>query len=211
LAKKLMNSKSTRNDKCMSKKEEINEQEPTQESTDTVETPGDAGQSPAEQAHENQAQEQAEESTEQKLTRELAEAKDKHLRLYSEFENFRRRTAKERLDLIATANADLILSLLPVVDDFERAQKAAEGDPALEAQQEGMNLIYHKLMKELSQKGLKPMDDLIGSKFDAEVHEAISQIPAPEEKLKNRIVDVVEKGYYLKEKVIRYAKVVIGT
>ena len=196
----------------MSKKEEIKEQESTEESLDTAETQKEANHTAeADQENQNTSEEQVEESLEEKLTRELAEAKDKHLRLYSEFENFRRRTAKERLELIGTANADLILSLLPVVDDFERAQKAAEGDPASEAQLEGMNLIYHKLMKELGQKGLKPMDNLIGTKFDAEVHEAISQIPAPEDKLKNCIVDVVEKGYYLNDKVIRYAKVVIGT
>jgi len=191
----------------MSKKEEINEQEQSTaqqaaEETASKDSSEEGVQSPAAKP---------EVSVEEQLTKELAEAKDKHLRLYSEFENFRRRTAKERLELIGTANAELILSLLPVVDDFERAQKAAEGDQASEVQLEGMNLIYHKLMKELGQKGLKPMDNLIGSKFDAEVHEAISQIPAPEDKLKNCIVDVVEKGYYLNDKVIRYAKVVIGT
>jgi molecular chaperone GrpE len=150
------------------------------------------------------------ESEVEKLTREIGELKDKHLRLYSEFENFRRRTAKERLDLIGTANADLITALLPVLDDFERAMEASEkADSGTE--HEGINLIYQKLFKELSNKGLKPMENLEGEIFDAEVHEAISQIPAPKKKLKNHIVHVVEKGYYLNDKVLRYAKVVIGT
>jgi len=147
----------------------------------------------------------------EKLSAELQEAKDKHLRLYSEFENFRRRTAKERLELIGTANADLIAALLPVIDDFERALKSASDDTQQDAQLQGLNLIYQKLIKELQQKGLKSMEDLIGKSFDAEVHEAISQIPAPEKNLKNCIVDVIEKGYYLNDKVVRYAKVVIGT
>jgi molecular chaperone GrpE len=101
-------------------------------------------------------------------------------------------------------------ALLPVLDDFERAREAAEKSES-DVEREGMNLIYQKLLKELKNKGLKPMEDLEGKSFDAEVHEAISQIPAPKKKLKNRIVHVVEKGYYLNDKVIRYAKVVIGT
>ncbi len=164
----------------------------------------------------NEGSEGPEETTEneqtdiEKLTFELAESKDKHLRLYSEFENFRRRTAKERLELISFASADLMIALLPVLDDFERAREAAEKAKS-NIEWEGMNLIYQKLLKELKSNGLKPMEDLEGKSFDAEVHEAISQIPAPKKKLKNRIVHVVEKGYYLNSKVIRYAKVVIGT
>lgn len=146
----------------------------------------------------------------EKLTQELNEAKDKHLRLYSEFENYRRRTAKERLDLIGSANADLITALLPILDDFERAQEASESADT-NANHEGMTLIYQKLIKELTDKGLKPMEDLEGQRFDAEIHEAISQVPAPKKKLVNKIVAVVEKGYYLNDKVLRYAKVVIGT
>jgi len=151
-----------------------------------------------------------EQSEVEKLAIELSEAKDKYLRLYSEFENFRRRTAKERLDLIGSASADLMTDLLPVLDDFERARGANENSNS-NVEREGMNLIYQKLLKQLKNKGLKPMKDLEGKSFDAEIHEAISQIPAPKKKLKNRIVHVVEKGYYLNDKVIRYAKVVIGT
>lgn len=154
--------------------------------------------------------EESSESEVEKLTSELNDIKDKHLRLYSEFENYRRRTAKERLELIGSANADLMTALLPILDDFERAREASEKANS-STEFEGMNLIYQKLLKELKNKGLKPMENLEGKSFDAEVHEAISQTPAPKKKLKNRIVHVVEKGYYLNDKVIRYAKVVIGT
>lgn len=154
--------------------------------------------------------EEEQESEVEKLTREIEGMRDKQLRLYSEFENFRRRTAKERLDLIGTANADLITALLPVLDDFERAMEASEKSDS-GSEHEGINLIYQKMLKELKNKGLKPMEGLEGERFDAEVHEAISQVPAPNKKLKDRIVHVVEKGYYLNDKVLRYAKVVIGT
>lgn len=143
------------------------------------------------------------------LKAEVEEAKDKYLRLYSEFENFRRRTAKERLELVKTANEDLVVSLLPVLDDFGRATKST-GQEDLETVKEGVQLIFNKFSKALEQKGLKGMGDLKGKDFDAELHEAITQIPAPEESLKGKIVDVIENGYYLNDKVIRYAKVVIG-
>jgi molecular chaperone GrpE len=139
---------------------------------------------------------------------DLADAKDKYLRLYSEFENFRRRTAKEKLDLIQAANEKLVVNLLPVVDDFERAEKAFQGTESKEL--EGFLLIYNKFKKTLEQTGVKPMDVQQGSDFNADVHEAITQIPAPDEKLKGKVVDVVEKGYLLNEKVIRFAKVVVG-
>lgn len=144
------------------------------------------------------------------LKAELEEAKDKYIRLYSEFENFRRRNAKERMDLIKTANEDLVSALLPVLDDFERAAQAMESQEDLKSMKEGIELIYNKLNKSLEQKGLKPMGDLKGEVFDADLHEAITHTPAPEESLKGKIVDVIENGYYLNEKVIRYAKVVIG-
>ncbi|CAN5447935.1 nucleotide exchange factor GrpE [soil metagenome] len=170
-----------------------------------------------EQVHSEEGNEREEQHAEdqevKKLQSDLNESKDKYLRLYSEFENFRRRTAKERLELIKNANEDLIVVILPVIDDFDRAQKAFEDkkDKAdNKANIEGFHLIQHKLNKILEQKGLKPMNDLIGKDFDSEVHEAITKIPAPEEKLKGKVVDVVEKGYYLNDKVIRFAKVVIG-
>jgi len=146
-----------------------------------------------------------------KLQGELAEQKDKYIRLYSEFENFRRRTAKEKLEMVQSANEQLIKAMLPVADDFERAEKAfkdrLEGDKTLE----GFILIYNKFKKTLDQYGVKPMDIPSGADFNADVHEAITQIPVPDEKLKGKVVDVVEKGYLLNEKVIRFAKVVVGS
>ncbi len=163
---------------------------------------------------ENVSDETAEEETEEneieKLKAEVQEAKDKYLRLYSEFENFRRRTAKERLDLIRTATEDLMSALLPVMDDFERAQKALEESEDHKATQEGFELIFNKFSNILKQKGLKQMEDKTGSEFSTEFHEAISQMPVGKKKMKGKIIDVVEKGYYLDEKVIRFAKVVIG-
>ena len=153
---------------------------------------------------------ESEENVLEKLKGELQEAKDKYLRLYSEFENFRRRTARERLDLIKTANEDLMVALIPVMDDFERAQKALEESEDHKASKEGFDLIYNKFNNILTQKGLKAMDDESGADFNTEYHEAISQMPVEKKKLKGKIIDIVEKGYFLNEKVIRFAKVVIG-
>ncbi|MGL4631502.1 MAG: nucleotide exchange factor GrpE [Leadbetterella sp.] len=143
-----------------------------------------------------------------KLEKELGELKDKYLRLYSEFDNFRKRTAKERIDTIMTASEGLMKDLLPVVDDFERAQKSTENATDLTAVKEGIDLIYNKLKNTLTQKGLKPMES-IGQTFDVELHECITQFAASDEQ-KGKIIDEVEKGYFLNEKVIRYAKVVVG-
>jgi molecular chaperone GrpE len=145
-----------------------------------------------------------------KLQNELAEQKDKYIRLYSEFENFRRRTAKEKLEMVQSANEQLIKALLPVIDDFERAEKSFKTKEN-DKDQEGFFLIHNKFKKVLDQYGVKMMDIQAGSDFNADIHEAITQIPAPEEKLKGKIVDVVEKGYLLNEKVIRFAKVVVGS
>lgn len=148
----------------------------------------------------------------EKLKDELSESKDKYLRLYSEFDNFRRRTAKEKLDMVQTANEDLMSELLPVIDDFERAMKTfEEKDSDIKAVKDGIQLIYNKFNKALERKGLTVMEGKEGMDFDPELHEAITQIPAPKPKLKGKVVDVIEKGYLLKEKVIRYAKVVIGS
>lgn len=138
---------------------------------------------------------------------EIAELKDKYLRLYSEFDNFRRRTAKERIELMQTAGKEVVLSMLPVLDDFERALKAFGEDngPA----KEGVQLIYHKMKRSLESQGLKEMESN-GAAFNPDLHEAITQIPAPSEDLKGKVVDTVEKGYYLQETVVRFAKVVIG-
>ncbi|WP_151087678.1 nucleotide exchange factor GrpE [Hymenobacter baengnokdamensis] len=140
---------------------------------------------------------------------ELADLKDKYLRLAAEFENYKRRTAKERADLFKTANQELMVALLPVLDDFDRARQHTQGtqDPA--ALQNALDITYNKLSKTLQQKGLAAMD-VKGGDFDAELHEAITQIPAPSDDLRGKIVDEIEKGYYLGDKVIRHAKVVLG-
>lgn len=151
----------------------------------------------------------AELSDEEKLKAENQELKEKYLRLYSEFENYRRRTSKERLELIKTASEDVLKDLIAVVDDFERAIKAEEKDGSNSL--EGSLLIYNKLTKVLESKGLTAMEDPIGKDFDSETQEAITQIPAPSEDLKGKVIDVVEKGYKLGEKVVRFAKVVIGS
>ncbi len=146
-----------------------------------------------------------------KIQDELAESKDKYLRLYSEFENFRRRTAKEKLDLVQTANLDLMEALIPIVDDFERAEKSFnDKESDIKAVKEGVDLISAKFRKVLEQKGLTEMKSEIGMDFDPDFHEAITQIPAPKKKLVGKVVDIIEKGYMLKEKVVRYAKVVTG-
>jgi len=156
-----------------------------------------------------EVEEQPELSKEEQLELDLSEAKDKYLRLYSEFENFRRRNAKERVDLIKTASSDLMTELLSTIDDFDRAIQANEKQDDLEAVKEGFSLISNKMMKTLEAKGLKLMETPKGTDFDAELHEAVTQFPA-EEELKGKIIDTVEKGYYMGEKVIRFAKVVIG-
>ena len=145
----------------------------------------------------------------EKIEKELEEYKDKHLRLFSEFDNFRKRTTKERIELFKTAHSDLILDLLPILDDFDRALKAFSESNDAKAIKEGVELIQNKFATTLNKKGLKCMDS-IGKDFDTDYHEAITEIPAPTEDLKSKVVDVVEKGYVLNDKVIRYAKVVVG-
>jgi molecular chaperone GrpE len=143
-----------------------------------------------------------------KLEIELAEMKDKYLRLYSEFDNFRKRTAKERIDTIVNATEGLIKDLLPIVDDFERAQNSMETSEDIPAIKNGIDLIFNKLNHTLTLKGLKPMSSK-GETFDVELHECITQFAAGDEQ-KGKVIDEVEKGYLLNDKVIRYAKVVVG-
>lgn len=143
-----------------------------------------------------------------KLQDELAEAKDKFVRLYAEFENHRRRTAKEKLEMIQSANEQLIKALLPVADDFERAEKSFRDKNDKEL--EGFFLIQNKFNKVLEQNGVKVMEFSKHNDFNPDIHEAITQIAAPSPKQKGKVVDVVEKGYLLNEKVIRFAKVVVG-
>ncbi|WP_234110455.1 MULTISPECIES: nucleotide exchange factor GrpE [Chryseobacterium] len=139
----------------------------------------------------------------------LAEEKDRYIRLFAEFENYKKRTAKEKMDFFQYANQDMMISMLDVLDDFERALKeiAKYGN---EADLKGVELIYQKFKSKLSEKGLRSMDTKVGDDFDVDYHEAITQIPAPSEDLKGKIVDLIETGYTLNEKVIRFAKVVTG-
>ena len=148
-------------------------------------------------------------SAEDKLKEELALANDKFLRLYAEFDNYKRRTSKERVELLQTAGKEVIVSLLPVLDDFERASRAIENAKDVSAVKEGISLVQNKFKNLLAQKGLKEMASK-GQPFDAEIHEAVTNIPAPNESLKGKIMDVLEEGYMLNDKVIRFAKVVVG-
>lgn len=141
---------------------------------------------------------------------QLDKEKDKFLRLFAEFENYKRRTSKERVELFKTANQELMTVLLPVLDDFERALTHIEDDKEAEELRKGVLLIYQKLLSTLEQKGLSVAEAKAGDVFDAEIHEAITQIPASSKKMKGKIVDVVEKGYKLGDKIIRFPKVVIG-
>lgn len=138
---------------------------------------------------------------------DLAEAKDKYIRLYSEFENFRRRTSKEKLELIQTANEKLVTAFLPIIDDFERAEKAFKGSESKEM--EGFLLIYNKFKKTIEQSGVKEMEAK-GTDFNPDLHEALTQLPAPDESQKGKVLEVVEKGYLLGDKVVRHAKVIVG-
>jgi molecular chaperone GrpE len=151
----------------------------------------------------------ASDSPEDKLLREAADWRDKYMRLAAEFDNFRKRSIKERADYIAAASADTIRELLSVLDDFDRAVKANESVEDLAVVKEGFVLIHQKMYKRLESKGLKPLD-AVGKPFDTDFHEAITQIPAPSVDLKGKVVDEVEKGYTLHDKVIRFSKVVIG-
>ena len=180
-------------------------QEPELEKHDDTMPEGTTMQTP-----EPEGEEKEEQKTDplKKLQDELAEAKDKYVRLYAEFDNHRRRSAKEKLEMIVSANEQLLKSLLSVIDDFERAEKSFKERNDKES--EGFFLIQNKFKKIIEQYNVKAMDLAPGSNFDPDLHEAITQIPAPEEKLKGKVVDVIEKGYLLNDKVIRFAKVVVG-
>jgi molecular chaperone GrpE len=162
-----------------------------------------------ENVSENQEVQQPELTVEEQLTEDLAKEKDKHLRLFAEFENYKRRTAKERVDLFKTANQEVLQAMLPVMDDFDRAmtQIVKSEDEAIV---KGVELIHEKLKNTLVSKGLEEVEVRVGDVFNADFAEAITQIPAPSDDLKGKIVDVLEKGYKLGDKIIRFPKVVIG-
>ena len=176
--------------------EELKDQELNQENLEN----------PVEEGEETSA---VEEDPLAKLEGELAQEKDKFLRLFAEFENYKKRTTKERLELFKTAGQEVMVALLPVMDDFERA--LAEIDRSGDAELlKGVELIQNKLKETLKAKGLEQMAVGEGDAFDAEIHEALTQIPAPDKKLKGKVLDVVEKGYTLGDKIIRHPKVVVG-
>lgn len=163
------------------------------------------------QEQEGADREQVEEEKDplEKLKEELAQEKDKFLRLFAEFENYKKRTVKERMDLFKTAGQEIMVALLPIMDDFDRALTEIDrsGDGEL---LKGVELIQNKFRETLKSKGLEEMTVKEGDAFDAEIHEALTQIPAPDKKLKGKVLDVVEKGYTLGDKIIRHPKVVVG-
>lgn len=171
----------------------------------------------SEESNADDVQEEAEEvaeevveiSEEERLTDELEKSKDKYLRLFAEFENYKRRTSKERIELFRTANSELMISLLPVLDDFDRGMVEI-GKSEDKALIDGVKLIQDKFKGILTQKNLTEVEVAQGDSFNSDVHEAITQIPAPSDDLKGKIIDVVEKGYQLGDKVIRFPKVVLG-
>lgn len=186
----------------MPKKKKLNEeQEEVQETKETQEVT-------EEQVLEQE--EAIELSREEQLEKEVAELKDKQLRMFAEFENFKKRTAKERIDLFRNAGLEFFESMLPILDDFDRAAKHREESDNSDELAKGIDLIHSKLIGILEQKGMKAMESSIGKAFDTDFHEAITQIPAPSEEMKGKVIDETEKGYLLNDKVIRYAKVVVG-
>lgn len=160
-------------------------------------------------SEQNEEEEVESASKEEVLELELGKEKDKFLRLFAEFENYKKRTSKERMDLFRTAGQEVITALLPVMDDFERALKELSKTSEKELYK-GVELISNKFKETLKAKGLQEIKAKEGDSFDAEIHDAITQIPAPSKKLKGKIIDVVEKGYRLGDRVIRHPKVVVG-
>jgi molecular chaperone GrpE len=154
-------------------------------------------------------EEVAEESAMEKLQMELDEQKDKYLRLVAEYDNYRKRNAKERLELMQTANKEVIISMLDVMDDCDRAEQQIKLSEDVTVIKEGIQLVFAKMRTTLISKGVKEMES-IGSPFDVELHEAITEIPAPNDELKGKVMDQIQKGYYLNDKLIRFAKVVVG-
>jgi len=148
------------------------------------------------------------ESEVEKLKKEVQSLQEKYLRQVAEFDNFRKRTAREKVELMQTAGKDVILSLLPVIDDMDRAEKQMESSQDADLKH-GIHLIFQKLRNLLQAKGLKQMQ-VIGEDFNPDFHEAITEIPAPSPELKGKVVDELEKGYYLNDKILRFAKVVVG-
>lgn len=190
--------------------DQINEvEETTAEDFEQEQTSEESPENETEQASAEEGESTENNDPVKKSKAELAELKDKYLRLYADFENYRKRTAKESLELRKVAGQEILSSLLPVMDDFDRAKQIAEKPDSKETFSEGIQLLYHKLQSVLKQKGLQKMESN-GEIFDPELHEAITEIPAPSEDMVGKVIDTVEPGYFLNDKIIRYAKVVVG-
>lgn len=189
------------------KKQEHDAPETVEEIMNEMQEVNDA-QEPLKVDEENQEQATDQISAEDKLKQELKEANDKYVRLYAEFDNFRRRTAKERQEILLSGGKDVLSALLPVLDDFDRALKAMETATDIIPVKEGVALVQNKLKHILTGKGVKEMQTK-GLAFDADIHEAITNIPAGDD-MKGKVIDELEKGYYLNDKVLRFAKVVVG-
>lgn len=199
-------------------KEQMEEQQNGQEQQEEQQATGHQEEEQQEREAKEQAAsaEEGEEKTLEDLQEEIEELKlkneelkDKHLRLFADFDNFKKRTSKEKTEIQKNASEDVLKELLPIIDDFERALETAEDAKDVESVKEGMKLIYQKMLKTLGHKGLQAMESQ-GEDFDAEYHEAVSEIPAPSEDMKGKVMDEIEKGYYLNDKIIRFAKVVVG-
>ena len=158
---------------------------------------------------ENQREDEQSNPKVSELEATIQELKDKHLRLLAEFDNYKKRTMRERLDLMNSASRDVIVSLLPVLDDFDRAKKSADDPSNEEVFSAGVTLVYNRVYNVLQNMGLKAMNST-GEKFDVELHEAITEIPVPDENMKGKVIDTLENGYMLNDKIIRHAKVVVG-
>lgn len=182
----------------------------SEEEKQTVEDQNTEGQNGAENNTANEeVKVEAEVKAEPTAEERFAELNDKYIRIHAEFDNYRKRTNKEKIDIIGSANAGVLKDLLPVMDDFDRAIQNNETSEDIDGVKEGFKLIYNKFKSTLEAKGLKPMNS-IGETFDVEIHEAIANVPAPSEEQKGKVIDAVEKGYCLNDKVIRFAKVVVG-
>jgi molecular chaperone GrpE len=188
------------------KPDEPQPEQPTVNQTETATTEPQGQQATADTPQPEQPQGPSELEL---LTQKFNDANDKYLRLSAEFDNFRKRTIKEKADLIKTAGGTLLADLLPVVDDFERAQQSMQNTDNIEAVREGIALIYTKFREIMKAKGLLEIEAL-NQPFDTDLHEALTKIPAPTEELKGKVVDVIQKGYIVDEKVVRFAKVVVG-
>ncbi len=191
----------------MGKKENApveNEEELTAENENEAKEAAKSSKKKKKSSKQDKNKEELEESKAQ-----TAELKDKYIRLMAEFDNYKKRTVKEKLDLMKTAAQDTMSALLPVLDDFDRAKKNAEDESSTEPFSEGVMLVYNKLNSILKARGLEAMEST-GEDFDPEFHEALTEIPAPTEEMKGKVIDTIESGYLLKEKIIRHAKVVVG-